>query len=64
MLFQYSMPEWSLNGVNLDRWGFRYCAVDKDWFEDAMFQAVLGGEGDFVRGEVESDILTAEPGYP
>ena len=21
MLLQYSMPKWSLNGANLDRWG-------------------------------------------
>ena len=38
--------------------------MDKDWFEHAMFQAVLGGESDFVHGEVELDIMTAEPWDP
>ena len=58
------MPEWSLDSVDLDRWGFWQGAVDEDRFEDAVFYAVFRGEGDFVRGEVKSHVVAAEPRYP
>ena len=64
MCFQDRMSEQSLDSVDLNRRGFWEGAVDEDGLEDAVFQAVLGGENDFVHSEVESHVVTAEPRYP
>ena len=61
MFCQNRMAEWLLDSVDLDGWGFWWSAVDEDWFEDAVFQAIPRGKDVFVRGEVESDIVTEEP---
>ena len=64
MFFRNSMSEWSLDRVHLERWGFWQGPVDEDCFEDAFFQEVLGGEGDFVRGQVEWNVVTVETQDP